>query len=304
MSDPEPEERADLSAMLRSVELTVDRRLDGLLHGDYQGLLPGHGSELGEARPYVPGDDVRRIDWTVTARTRETHVRDTIADHELDTSIVLDRSGSLGVGSRRRTTGSLGLEIAAAIGFLVSTGGNRVGLLSTDGDGTTWLPHRIGRAHLRGGLARIAATPPSGEGDLAGALRRLAAVSRRRGFVAIVSDLHEPPGWERELRRLSSRHSVLVIEVGDPLDRGLPDIGFLTVVDAESGRRRVVDTSRRGLSERFAEAAERRDESRRRLVTGAGADHLRISTDGDWLAELVAHLRGRRRHRARRAVPR
>lgn len=304
MSGPDPDERVDITSMLRTVELTVDRRLDGLLHGDYQGLLPGHGSELGEARPYVPGDDVRRIDWTVTARTRETHVRDTIADHELDTSIVLDRSGSLGVGSRRRTTGSLGLEIAAALGFLVSTGGNRVGLLAADGNGTNWVPHRIGRAHVRGGLARIASTPPEGEGDLSNALRQVAALSRRSGFVAVISDLHEPAGWERQLRRLAARHSVLVVEVGDPLDRGLPDVGFLTVVDAETGRRRVVDTSKRGLAERFDTAARERDESRRRLVAGAGADHVRLSTDGDWLAALVGHLRRRRRYSARRAVPR
>lgn len=304
MSGTSSDDRADIASMLRTVELTVDRRLDGLLHGDYQGLLPGHGSELGEARPYVPGDDVRRIDWTVTARTLQTHVRDTIADHELDTSIVLDRSASLGVGSRRRTTGDLGLEVAAALGFLVSTGGNRVGMLAADGDGTTWLPHRLGRAHIRGGITRIAASPPAGEGDLADALRRLSAVSRRRGFVAVVSDLHGPAGWERQLRRLAARHTVLVVEVGDPLDRGLPDVGFLTVVDAETGRRRVVDTSKRGLAKRFEAAAVERDEVRRRLVTRAGADHLRLSTDGDWLADLVGHLRRRRRHSARRAVPR
>ncbi|MEM8902314.1 MAG: DUF58 domain-containing protein [Actinomycetota bacterium] len=298
------EDRTDVTSMLRSVELTVDRRLDGLLHGDYQGLLPGHGSELGEARPYVPGDDVRRIDWTVTARTRETHVRDTIADHELDTSILLDRSASLGVGSRRRTTGELGLEAAAALGFLVATGGNRVGVLAADGRRTTWIPPRLGRAHVRTAISRIAAEPPVGEGDLGEALRRLSSVARRRGFVAVISDLHAPDGWDRQLRRLCARHSVLVVEVGDPLDRGLPDVGFLTVVDAETGRRRVVDTSRRGLADRFGDAARRRDDHRRRLVAGAGADHLRLSTDGDWLAELVDHLRRRRRHRPRRAVPR
>lgn len=290
--------------MLRTVELTVDRRLDGLLHGDYQGLLPGHGSELGEARPYVAGDDVRRIDWTVTARTRETHVRDTIADHELDTSILVDRSASMAVGSRRCTTGELGLEVTAALGFLVATGGNRVGVMGVDGSGTSWIPHRIGRAHVRGAVRRIASAPPSGAGDLSEALRRLSAMATRRGFVAIVTDLHGRAGWERELRRLASRHSVLVVELGDPLDRGLPDVGYLTVVDAESGRRRVVDTSSPGLARRFASAAEERDGERRRLVRQAGADHVRLTTDGDWITDLVGHLRRRRRNTARRAVSR
>lgn len=290
--------------MLRTVELTVDRRLDGLLHGDYQGLLPGHGSELGEARPYVAGDDVRRIDWTVTARTRETHVRDTIADHELDTSILLDRSASMAIGSRRSTPGRLGLEVAAALGFLVATGGNRVGVMGVDGSGSSWIPHRIGRAHVRGAIRKVASTPPEGEASLGAAIRQLSAAATRRGFVAIITDLHGPPRWERELRRLSGRHSVLVVELSDPLHHELPDVGYLTVVDAETGRRRVVDTSSPGLRRRFAAAAHDRDGERRRLVRSARADHLRLATDGDWITELVGHLRRHRRNTARRPVSR
>lgn len=295
----------DIGRLLRTVELAVERRLDGLLQGDYQGLLPGHGSELGEARPYAPGDDVRRIDWTVTARTQLPHVRDTIADHELETTVVIDRSASSGVGTRRRTPARLGLEVAAALGLLVARGGNRFGLL-TLGDGKAdWVPHRSGRAHVHGAIRRAARVEPSGEVDLAAGLRQTSRVATRRGLVVVVSDLlGQDAAWIQGLRRIAARHSVIVVELNDPLGRELPDVGYLTVVDAESGRRRVVDTSRRDLRNRYAEAAERRSRERAVAVRRTGADHLVLSTDSDWVGGLISHLELRRRHRVRRTVTR
>ncbi len=291
----------DVEALLRRAELVVAQRLDGLLHGDYQGLVPGHGSELGEARAYVVGDDVRRIDWTVTARTREPHVRDTVADHELEATLVIDRSASLSVGTRRRTTGVLGLEIAAAIGLLVARGGNRVGVLSLRGGREPeWIPHGVGRSHVHGALRRVAAVEPSGTGDLAGGLDRAHRVARRRGFVVVVTDLHGARDYERPLRRLVARHDVVVVEVTDRLDSELPDVGRLTVVDAETGRRRMVDTGSSDLRERYARAAAERARQRDLAVRRTGADLLRVRTDDDWPAVLLGHLDRRRRRLARR----
>ncbi len=297
MSDP-------VESALRRVELVVTRRLAGLLQGDFGGLLPGHGSEAGEARRYEPGDDVRRIDWAVTARTQRTHVRESIADHELETTLVLDRSGSVRLGSRRTTKAALALEVAAAIGFIATQRGNRLRVLAVDGDGTTWSRSATGAAHVHAALRRAARRPPGGVVRLDEVLTRAARLARRRGFVVVVSDLLDPSPWPAALRRLTERHDVLVVETRDPRDGAVPDVGVITVVDAETGRRRSVDTRSRRLRDRFADGAEAKRARSAAAVRSAGADHLVVSTDGDWLAALVRHLVRRRQAPPRRRAAR
>jgi uncharacterized protein (DUF58 family) len=294
----------DVEATLRRVELVVTRRLDGLLQGDYQGLLPGHGTELGEARRYEPGDDVRRIDWAVTARTQRTHVRESIADHELETTLLLDRSASLAFGTSSTTKGRLALEVAAAVGFVAAERGNRLGLLAVDGERAEWIRHRTGRAHVHAALRRVGRRPATGEVSLADAMVRTARLARRRGLVVVVSDLLDRSDWSGAIRRLTERHDVLVIEVRDPRELALPAVGVLTVVDPETGRRRFVDTSSGRLRHRFEEAARAKREAIARRVRTSGADHLVLSTDADWLAPLVAHLARRRRVGPRTAARR
>jgi uncharacterized protein (DUF58 family) len=290
--------------VLRELELTVMRRLDGLLHGDYRGLLPGHGSEIGEARLYEPGDDVRRIDWSLTARTGQPHVRDTVVDRELETTLVIDLSASMAFGTDGHEKRDVALAIASAFGFLVTRGGNRVGALLLGGAGDRWVPHRAGRAHLFGILGRIQkASRDGGAVDIAIGLRRVRRLAGRRGLVIVVSDFIGAADWARPLQALALRHDVIVTEVVDRRELALPAVGQLTVVDPETGRRRHVDTGRPALRAAYAAAAAEQRASIARSVTRAGADHLRLDTSGDWLDELIRHVFWRRRRREAAGAP-
>ena len=243
---------ASRQAALRTLELTVMRRLDGILQGDYRGLLPGHGFDAGEARPYLPGDEVRRIDWNVTARTNEPHVRDTIADRELETTLVVDLSGSMAFGTALEEKRDTALAIAGAIGFLVAKGGNRVAALVAAGSDLGWVRPRSGRTHLLGLLARLDGVGrDTGAGDLAAAIRTAHRATMHRGFVAVVSDFIDDGAWEQALRALSHRHDVLAVEVSDRRELELPDVGMLTMIDPETGRKRFVDTGSAGLRTRL-----------------------------------------------------
>ncbi|MGE3620866.1 MAG: DUF58 domain-containing protein [Acidimicrobiia bacterium] len=284
--------------LLRRLELAVTRRLDGLLHGDHRGLVPDHGSESGEARPYVEGDDVRRIDWNVTARMPEPHVRVTIADRELETWLVVDRSASLDFGTAATTKRELALSAAAAVALLTNRTGNRLGAVLAGSDRDRTLPPRGGREHLRLVLGQIAAASAGpGPGDLAPALRQLARPGHRRGLVAVISDFVGPPTWHRPLRALSARHDVLCVEVVDPRELELPAVGTLTLVDPETGAAREVRTSAR-LRRRYAEAAEAQRSEIARAVQEAGADHLRLATDRDWVLDVVRYVQARSRRAA------
>lgn len=278
---------------LHRLELAVMRRLDGLLQGDHAGLLPGHGSDAGEARPYAAGDDPRRIDWSVTARTGEPHVRDTIADHELELWLCLDTSASLDFGTARHTKAELAWAAGGALAMLAARGGNRVGVVASGGHRRV-IPARSGRDHVSTALAALRHVQGDGAGDLATALAAVRRSALRRGMVVVVSDFLGPSTWDRPLRALAARHDVLALEVVDPRELALPDVGLLQVVDTESGRRRYVDTSKAAVRERFATAAaaQRADVARR--LTAAGADHLVLRTDRDWVVDLVRFVSGRR----------
>ncbi len=285
-------------AVLRGLELSVMRRLDGLLQGDYEGLLPGHGSEFGEAREYVAGDDVRRIDWSLTARTGAPHIRDTIVDRELETTLLVDLSASMAFGTASQEKRDLALAVAAAVGFLTARGGNRVGALLASESGAEWVPHRSGRAHLFALLGRAQGHDrDGGRVDLAAAIRRAGRLARRRGLVVVVSDFLDAGEWSRELRWVGHRHDVIAAEVLDPRELELHDAGPLVVVDPETGRRRYLDTARRGVRRRYAAAAAEQRDGIAAAIRRAGVDHVRLSTDGDWVRDLVAHVLWRRRRR-------
>ncbi|HEY3997073.1 MAG TPA: DUF58 domain-containing protein [Mycobacterium sp.] len=286
-----------LSAALRTLELTVKRKLDGVLHGDHLGLIPGPGSEPGESREYQPGDDVRRMDWAVTARTAHPHVRQMIADRELETWLVVDMSASLDFGTTVCEKRDLAVAAAAAIMFLNSGGGNRLGALIANGETTTRVPARSGRQHEHTLLRTIATTPraPVGvRGDLATAIDALRRPERRRGMAVIISDFLGPINWMRPLRAVSARHEVLAIEVIDPRDVELPDIGDVVLQDAESGvtREFTIDAQ---LREDFAKAAAAHRADVSRTIRSCGAPLLTLRTDRDWIADIVRFVESRRR---------
>jgi len=264
--------------------------------------VPGHGSESGETRPYVPGDDVRRIDWNVSARSVQTHVRESVADRELETWVLVDRSPSLDFGTARTTKARLAVEAVGAVGFLTARTGNRLGAVIAEPGHATVVPARPGRQHLLAVLhALLGDTRPgtrvragaSGTTDLAAALRHLVVPPRRRGLVVVVSDFLATEGWGRVLRGLTGRHEVVAVEVVDPRELELPPVGVLTLIDPETGRTREVPTDRRTRA-RYADAAaaQRRaiaDELRR-----AGASHLQLRTDRDWVLDVARFVQARR----------
>jgi uncharacterized protein (DUF58 family) len=284
--------------LLRRLELTVRHRLDGLLQGNYLGLVPGPGTEAGESRPYVPGDDVRRMDWPVTARTMNPHVRQTIADRELETWIAVDLSPSVDYGTALGEKRELVLAAISAVVFLTGHGGNRVGAVVTSGEQTYRVPARPGIAHARHLISRVAATPRAagaGRGDLAAALEQLRRPPRRRGLVAVVSDFLGEPDWERPLRALSARHRLLAVEVLDPSELQLPNAGLITFADAETGEQFEVQTSRTDIRERYASAASGQRAQIAAALRHAGAAHLQLRTDRDWLADVVRFVVAQRK---------
>ncbi|HUF32754.1 MAG TPA: DUF58 domain-containing protein [Acidimicrobiales bacterium] len=287
-------------AVLRRLELAVTRRLDGMLQGDYRGLRPGPGSEPGEARSYAPGDDVRLIDWNVTARTGEAHVRVPVSDRELETWVVADLSASLAFGTAACEKRDLAVAAVGAVGHLTARVGNRIGAVLVSAGGTQRVPARPGRDHLQALLHRTVTSPRrdgGGATDLGGALREVARLAQRRGMVVVVSDFLGQPGWERPLRALAGRHEVVAIEVVDPRELELPDVGLLDLVDPETGARLEVQTGRRQVRARYADAAAAERAAIAAAIRGAGADHLVLSTDRDWLLDLVRFVDRRRRHR-------
>ena len=281
------------------LRLTVMRRLDGLLSGDYGGLFPGHGTERGEARPYVPGDDPRHIDWAVTARHHDPHVRDMIADHELDVWLVLDSSSSLGFGTGLTTKHEIAWSVAGAFGLLASTGGNRVGAvkttLATGRNRPQVFPARGGSAHTAAVLSGLRDEPGEGQvGDLAGSLDLVSRAARRRGMVVVISDFLGEDSWERSLRRVSSRHEVIAVEVIDPREVDLPDVGLVAVVDPETGDRRLIDTGRESVRDAYARLSRERRGEISKALKQAGADHLVLSTDRDWVLDFVRFVSSRK----------
>jgi uncharacterized protein (DUF58 family) len=287
--------------VLRRLELIITRRLDGLLQGDYEGLLPGPGSEPGESRPYRPGDDVRRIDWNLTARTTVPHVRDAVADRELETWVVVDASASLDFGTALSQKRDLALAAVATVGFLTGRTGNRLGAVVLRPGRVAQIPARSGRAALLGLLHKLAIEPPAEEGlgttDLGAGVRRLLQPPRRRGLAVVVSDFLSTPGWERPLRVLASRHQTLAVEIVDPRELELPEVGYLTLVDPETGARRDVQTSSPKLRARFAEAAQSQRRAIGASIRSAGAQHLVLRTDRDWLRDVVEFVMTARRRR-------
>ncbi|WP_375733895.1 DUF58 domain-containing protein [Polymorphospora lycopeni] len=293
---------------LRRLELTITRRLDGLLHGQYLGLLPGSGSEFAGSREYRPGEDeVRRMDWAVTARTAVPHVRQVDADRELSTWLLVDGTPSMDFGTADLEKRELAVAAVAAVGFLTAGIGNRLGAHVVTQEAVRRFPARGGRNHLLAVLRLLLAAPRlDGAGPapaLAGAIDGLHRSTARRGLMVVVSDFLDglpdddigEPAWETPLRRLGARHQVLAVEITDPRELELPDVGLITLVDPESGQRREVSTGDRRLRERYAAAATRQRQLVRRALRRSGATHLALRTDRDWVADLVRHVQAQRR---------
>jgi len=284
-------------ALLRALDISIGRRIEGLLAGDYRSSLYGDGTELAQVRPYIPGDDVRRIDWNVTARTGEPHVRVQLAERVLVTWLVLDTSASMRFGTAERRKSDVAEGAALAIGHVATRRGNRLGIVTFGDAEPRGLPARQGRIGLVGLLTALREESPAdrlGPTSLGQALARTGALARQHSLVVVVSDFRGPRDWRRQLLELAGRHDVLALEVRDPREQELPNVGALWLVDPETGQLLRVDTRSRRLRERFAAAASYERSELARELTSLGVRHLVLSTSGDWLRSLAAFLKRRR----------
>ena len=286
-------------ALLRALDLTLSRRMEGLLAGDYRSALHGEGTELVQVRPYIPGDDVRRIDWNVTARTGETHVRVQLAERVLVTWLVLDTSPSMQFGTAERRKADVAEGVALAVGHVATRRGNRLGIVTFGEADPRTVPPTQGRHGLLGLLTTLRTEPESadrvGATSLGAALRRTGSFARQRSVVLLVSDFRGPRDWRRPLLELAGRHDVIAVEIRDPREQELPNAGALWLVDPETGRQLRVDTRSARLRSRFATAAAAERQDVARTFALAGVRHVVLTTSGDWLRSLAVFLRRRRR---------
>jgi uncharacterized protein (DUF58 family) len=289
--------------LLRRLEWTVIRRLDGMLHGDYRTLFRGTGLDLADLREYQYHDDVRHIDWNVTARLQTPYVREYHEDREVTAWFLLDLSPSIDFGSEIQKR-SLSTEFITVLARLLTRQGNRVGALFYGDKVDTVIPARGGRRHVLGLLHRLLSRPamPRSEGtDLRAFLRTAYQVMPRRSLVFIVSDFFSQPGWAEPLAHLAQRHEVVAVRLYDPLERELPDMGMLVMQDSETGEQLFVDTHDKGFRKRFASVAERRERELRLALSRAGVDCLELATDGK-LVDAIMRFADLRKRRSRLAA--
>lgn len=294
--------RESARALLRRVELVVARRLDGLLQGERRGRRPGPGSEPAITRAYDHGDDVRWVDWRLSARSEDVMVRVPEIEPVLTAWALVDASPSMAFGSEVRTKLDMAREIVVALGLVLARRNDRMGLLVTSGHGLPAVHpprgDRRGVVALLAHLDRVAAPAEApGRTDLAGALSGLAGLARHRGLVAIISDFPDQPGLERAIGSLARRHEVVAIEIRDPREREIPAIGVIPLRDVETGRVVEVDTSDPRFRARFLDAERGASERRAAMLARAGARHLRLSPSEDWVAPLARALREAPRRR-------
>jgi uncharacterized protein (DUF58 family) len=282
--------------LLRALDLTIGRRIRGLLPGEFHADDLGGGLELAQVRPYQPGDDVRRIDWNATARTTIPHVRVHVPERALTSWLVLDVSPSMTFGTALRRKADVAEGVAIAAAHLATQRGNRLGIVTFGGPTDRRVSPTGGRDGVLAALLLARDDieldgPTDAVLSPSAALRFVAAAARRRGLVVVVSDFRGPRDWLRPLAALAARHQVLAIEIADPREGDLPNVGDLTLIDAETGREVRVDTSSAILRERFSTAAADERRSLAREFRQLGVSHVSLSTATSWLDSLAGQLR-------------
>jgi len=291
--------------LLRRLEWTVIRRLDGLLQGDYRTVLRGAGIDLADLREYQHHDDVRHIDWNVTARLQTPYVRQFVEDRDLTAWFLLDLSGSIDFGSGETTKLGVSSGFVGALSRVITRHGNRVGAVFYGNEVDYVLPPGSSRLHVLNLLQRMRkpVQASSGSGTALGELLKTASgVIKRRSLVFVVSDFISAPGWEDALARLAQRHEVIAVRLFDPAEMALPDVGLVTVEDAETGEQLLIDANDPGFRERYAQFADAQETALRAAFTRSGADTLELATDDD-LLEALLRFADLRKQRARLKTP-
>ena len=287
-------------ALLRSLDLKIGRRMEGLLPGEHRTAHVGIGTELAQIRQWEPGDDVRRIDWNATARTDEVQVRVDVAERALTSWILLDVSPSMTFGTADRRKWDVAEGVAIAMGHVASRRGNRIGVATFGGSPPLAIRPRQGRVGLLSVLLAVRRDPETervGQTSIGEALTQVARVARQRSLVIVVSDFRGPRDFKAPLLRLAAQHAVVAVEIRDPREQELPNVGHIWLVDPETGRKLHVDTAKRRLRERFAEAAAAERSTLAKELASLGVPHAVLSTSGDWLRQFAGFIgrEGRRR---------
>ncbi|MDB4952135.1 MAG: hypothetical protein JWM27_4784 [Gemmatimonadetes bacterium] len=299
---PSADALADVLRQVRRIELRTRGLVSSQFVGEYHSVFKGQGIEFVEVRPYVPGDDVRTIDWNVSARTAETHVKKYVEERELTVLLAVDLSGSQRFGTRGRFKSEIVPEVAATLAMSAVRNNDRVALLAFTDRTELFVPPRKGRRHVLRLVRDLLALEPAGRGtDLAGAVAYAARVLRSRSIVFLLSDFQspDPEPFERAIATLAVRHDVVPMTIADPADAELPDVGLLSLADPETGRVSLVDTGSATVRRRFAEAAEASRLRTRGLFRRLGLDEVVLRTDEPFSGPLLAFFR-RRESRLRR----
>jgi uncharacterized protein (DUF58 family) len=284
--------------LVRALELATRRRVDAVMPGDHRAQRSGTGLELERVREYVPGDDVRRIDWNVTARTGQPHVREFVPERHLTTWLVLDVSASMHFGTATRRKRDVAHGVALVLGLLATRRGNRLGIVTFGGPAAVAMPPGTGRrafGALVDTLRRDDAEEGGGGPGLGRALAQVTASRTRAGIVAIVSDFRGPRDWRAVLQAVAARHEVVAVEISDPREMSLVDVGTLTLVDPETGRMLRVDSGDRRLRATFEREAARERAALAAGLRAFGVRHVVLTTEGQWLPRLVWAMTTRRR---------
>ena len=297
-----PSDRETPQRVLHRLDWQVLRRLDGMLQGDYRSLFMGGGLDFAELREYQPPDDIRHIDWNVTARMDTPYVRLFLEDREITAWFLVDLSPSMSFGTQERRKETVIVDLVGLLARLLTRNGNRVGAILYDNSVQRTVPPRSGRdqvLRLINDIQRQQSSPAGAMTDLSGLLESANNSVRRRSLIFVVSDFICLPGWDRAIDRLNRRHEVMAVRVWDPRETELPDVGVVVVEDSETGAQMTVDTSDRRFRQRFQEAARQREEDLVRTLRRTGIDETSLSTEEDIVTAVLrfASLRSRARRR-------
>ena len=285
----------DLIARIRRIEITTRKLVDDSFAGEYESVFKGRGMEFDEVRQYHPGDDVRSIDWNVTARTGEPHVKSYIEERELTVMLVVDVSGSSDFGTRNRFKREMAVELAAVMSFAATTNNDKVGLLLFTDRVESLVPPRKGRSHVLRMVRDLLLFQPEGTGtNITMALNTVHRMLKRRSIVFLVSDfLAHPESYRQAMLVTNRRHDVVAFDLSDPLEREIANVGMIALEDAETGQLRWIDTGSPAWRREFDDRVARLEAGKRDVLTAAGVDRVSVTTERDYVAEVGGFFKTR-----------
>ncbi|MFP6651605.1 MAG: DUF58 domain-containing protein [Dehalococcoidia bacterium] len=291
----------ELAEKIKRIEITARHLVTDSLAGEYHSVFKGMGMEFDEMRPYSPGDDVRRIDWNVTARMNTPYIRKYQEERELTVFLAVDASGSSDFGTTGQFKRELAAELAAVLSFAATTNNDKVGLLIFTDKPELIVPPRKGKRHVLRMVRDLLVFTPEGRGtSIESALDTINRVVKRRSIIFLISDfLVEPESLRRPLAATNRRHDVIALDLHDPMEHQIPDVGLMALEDAETGELEWVDTSNKAWREAFEARTLDLEQQKRRLLSSLAIDHIQISTDKDYVVELNEFFARRSRRRAR-----